>query len=100
MNRIAYFDKDGHLRVKVRVLEELFHFSSMDDWINAAQLRFRNHGHTAQTTICVDQDGMICVRGKQFKTAVYPIRVYAVDEAPYAPSGALGPREPFGDDAP
>jgi len=80
--------------VKIQVLEELFHFISLEDWIDHAQRRFRNHGHTSQTAICVDQYGLVCVRGKQFKTARYPVRVYAIDEAPYQPSGMLGERKP------
>lgn len=91
---VAYRDTAGDLRLRIRVLEELFHFISLDDWINAAQVRFRNYGHTAQTTISVDATGTVCVRGKQFKAARYPVRVYAVDEAPYKPCGMLGPREP------
>jgi len=92
--RVAYRDNSGQLKVRISVLEELFHFVSMDDWIASAQLRFRNYGHTAQTAICVDSDGTVCLRGKQFNTARYPVRVYAVDEAPYKPSGMLGERQP------
>lgn len=78
----------------IQVFEELFQFASMADWVSAAQIRFRNHGHTSQTAICVDSNGMVCVRGKQFATAVYPVRVFALDEAPYEPCGMQGSRDP------
>ncbi len=79
--------------IRIKPIEELFHFIHFDDWINHAQKRFRNHGHTNQSTICVDEAGMVCTRGKHFKQARYPVRVYAVDEAPYKPTGMTGNRE-------
>lgn len=75
------------------VREELFHFTSEPDWIQAAQVRFRNHGHTAQSTICIDSAGLVCARGLHFQQAVYPVRVYAIDDAPYAPAGMRGARQ-------
>ena len=81
------------LMLKIRVREELFHFIHFQDWIDHAQLRFRVHGHNAESTICVDQTGLICTRGKHFQLAKYPVRVYAVDDAPYKPQGMLGERE-------
>ena len=94
MTTTAYRDKAGRLRVRIQVIEELFHFISMEDWIQSAQLRFRNHGHTATTAVCVDRHGMVCVRGKQFKVASYPVRVYAVDEPPFKPQVMIGQQEP------
>ena len=81
------------MKIKIQVIEYLFHFIGMNDWIDHAQMRFRNHGHTAESTICVDRNGLVCVRGKQFGEAAYPISVYAVDEAPYKPQGMIGKRE-------
>jgi hypothetical protein len=73
----------GEITVMIHPLDELFHFISERDWIDAAQMRFRNHGHTSQSVICVDAKGKVCTRGLHFRTAAYPVRVYAVDTAPY-----------------
>jgi hypothetical protein len=71
----------------------LFHFENFQDWVCTAQIAFRNLGHTHETTLCVDQNGMVCNRGKQFKEAAYPVSVYAIDDPPFKPSGMLGTRE-------
>ncbi len=73
------------IRLTIEVREELFHFIHYQDWSDHAQKRFRNHGHTPRTAICVDAAGAVCTRGGQFKAAVYPVRVYAVDDPPYLP---------------
>jgi hypothetical protein len=51
------------ITVTIHPLGELFHFIGEDDWINHAQMRFRNHGHTSQSAICVDATGKVCTRG-------------------------------------
>ena len=72
------------LTLQIGVVEELFHFIHFNDWINHAAGRFRNHGHSVSSTVCVDAKGQICLRGKHFKEATYPVRVYAIEEpAPY-----------------
>lgn len=91
--RIAYRDTSGKLRLRIQVDEELFHFIDFPDWVNHAQLRYRNYGHTSESTLAVDSKGLVCVRGKQFMNASYPVRVYSVDEAPYKPTGTLGTRQ-------
>jgi hypothetical protein len=73
------------ITVTIHPLDELFHFIHERDWRENAQRRFRNHGHTAQSAICVDEAGKVCTRGLHFASAAYPVRVYAVDVAPYAP---------------
>ena len=80
-------------KISVNVGEELFQFTSMNDWIRKAQLAFREHGHTSESTLCVDSEGLICTWGKMFRVAKYPIRVYAIDDPPYKPHGMLGKRE-------
>lgn len=84
--------KADSMTIQINVLDELFHFISFDDWLEHAQLRFRNSGHTNSSAVCIDAVGMVCTRGKHFKTAKFPVRVYAVDDPPYEPSPAF--REP------
>jgi hypothetical protein len=79
--------------ISVQVRDYLFEFTSFNDWVGRAQIAFLNMGHTSESTICVDQNGLICTRGKYFAKAKYPVRVYAIDDAPYMPKGALGKRE-------
>ena len=78
---------DGRVSLRILVREELFHFISFEDWVNFAQIRFRNHGHDSRSAICVDSDGMICTRGKQFREARYPVRTYAVDDRAFEAVG-------------
>ena len=85
---------DGRVSLRIVVREELFHFIHFDDWVNSAQIRFRNHGHDSRSAICVDSDGVICTRGKQFREARYPVRIYAVDDRAFEPVGALETRKP------
>jgi hypothetical protein len=73
----------------VQVGELLFLFTSEDDWVEHAQIRFRSVGHTPQTAICIDVDGHILTRGAHFKLASYPVKVYAIDDPAYPPSGML-----------
>lgn len=82
------------MTLTIHVREEVFHFISMEDWIHHAYSRYRNHGHTSETTIAVDQKGIVVCRSKQFEHAAYPVRVYAIDDAPYEPMGVLGKRRP------
>lgn len=82
-------------RIDVKVGELLFEFSSFDDWCDRAQILFRNHGHDSRSAMCVDSDGLICTRGKQFAEAVFPVRVYAIDDPPFKPCGMLGGKVPI-----
>jgi hypothetical protein len=96
MTRIAYRDKSGQLKLRVKVIEEVFHFVSFDDWVESAKRRFRNNGHTAESVICVDRNGMICTCGREFKIALYPVRVYAITKAPFEPTTSMrSEREPI-----
>jgi len=92
-------EREQPRRLHVQPIEELFHFIHFKDWMQTAQMRFRNHGHTNESTICVDEAGMVCTRGKYFKQAKYPVRVYAVDDPPYQPSGMTGGRGPISQEA-
>jgi len=76
-------EKDGpQMRAKkvtIKTLGVLFRFQSFGDWEATATMRFRNCGHTADTVIAVDREGMVCVRQPHFKDAKYPVTVYAID---------------------
>ena len=78
--------------IQVRVGEKLFEFESMENWISTAQIKFRNAGHTSESVICVDDDATIVTNGKQFEEAKYPVRAYAIADAPFYPSGMRSPR--------
>lgn len=71
------------MTINVQVREELFQFGSYLEWVGRAAMWFRRAGHTCESTICIDQNGLICSRGKQFGEAVYPITVYAIDDVPF-----------------
>lgn len=81
------------MKITVQVFEALFQFSSGEDWIASATVRYRSYGHTSESTIAVDSNGMICARGRHFGLAVYPVTVYAIDAAPFVPGG-MRPRVP------
>ncbi len=83
---------------RILVREVLFTFKDFRDWVNHAQGMFRAFGHTAGSTLCVDLRGMICTRGKHFQEARYPVTVYAIDDPPYQPATANGPRIPTEDE--
>jgi hypothetical protein len=78
--------------VRILVREELFRFVTMRDWVVHAPARFRQVGHTSGSTICVDANGLVCARGKQFNEAVYPVRVFSIDDPPFKPLGMIGKR--------
>ena len=78
----------------VQVRELLFEFASHAQWVRTAPYLFRQHGHSSESTLCVDQNGLICARGKQFGEAVYPVMVFAIDDPPFEPTGMRGERKP------
>ena len=80
-------------KVKVQLGEMLIQFESFDNWTSRAQQLFRNSGHTAQTALCIDSEGHICTRGGHFKMAAYPVKVYAIDQMPFEPCGAIAGRQ-------
>ncbi len=60
--------------------DELFSFSSEQDWINNAQSRYANCGVPKGYYITVDAAGRVCKIGKHFMRATaeetYPVTVY------------------------
>ena len=71
---------DGALRVRVRLGDELFRFSSHSQWVNKAQSWFRG---VRRGYVCIDRKGRICQAGKEFMRArdedSFPIIVYSID---------------------
>lgn len=66
------------MEIKILVDEEMFRFTSEQEWVNKAQSWFRNH--PAKKYICIDSAGRVCEKGKEFiratKESTYPIIVY------------------------
>lgn len=68
------------ISITITVGEELFQFSSYENWISKAQNWFKQSRATSSSTICVDAKGRICEYGMHFQRAkiddAYPIKVY------------------------
>lgn len=60
--------------------DELFRFTSEQEWVNKAQSWFRNKAPQKGNYIAVDEVGRVCTCGKHFMRATteetYPITVY------------------------
>ena len=71
---------EGVLRVRVRLGDELFRFTSFTQWVNKARSWFRG---VRRGYVCVDAKGRICQTGREFMRArddgSFPIVVYAID---------------------
>lgn len=67
-------------RVNVELGEELFSFSSKQDWINKARSKFACCGVPRGQYICIDAAGRVCTKGLEFMRAeqegTYPVTVY------------------------
>jgi hypothetical protein len=63
--------------------DELFSFSSEQDWVNRAKNLYANCGVPRGHYITIDSVGRICKSGRDFMRATreeaYPIKVYAHD---------------------
>jgi hypothetical protein len=66
--------------LSIMVGEELFAFSSFENWVKTAAGLFRSYRVRSDETLCVDSVGRICRVGKQFMRArnegTFPIRVF------------------------
>jgi alpha-tubulin suppressor-like RCC1 family protein len=73
-------EKNTKNKVTVQLGEELFSFSSKQEWINKAQSWFTQLGCPPNHYICIDNAGRICTKGAEFMRATaentYPITVY------------------------
>lgn len=63
----------------------LFLFSSFDDWIDTAKVKFATSGVVSFDTICIDSIGRVCKCGQEFMRArddgTFPVIVYHIDPA-------------------
>jgi hypothetical protein len=67
----------------VRVGELLFEFTSLDDWRDTAQRKFRSMRVGSYNTISIDMVGRLCPTGRHFMRAEkenqFPVKVYLLD---------------------
>lgn len=70
-------------RIHIEVGEELFRFSSMQNWISKARGWFEAAGVSRHDHICIDQRGRVCRYGAHFIRArdddSFPVVVYRLD---------------------
>lgn len=70
-------------KLEVTLGEELFSFSSFEQWVNKAQSWYAQHRAGDGRFIAVDQSGRICRIGRDFMRARdeedFPVRVFRVD---------------------
>jgi len=66
--------------ISIKVGNELFQFSTFDNWCDTAQKKFSVAGVRWQDTLCIDSMGRVCVKGEEFMRAqeqdTFPIRVF------------------------
>lgn len=67
-------------KINVVVGDELFDFSTFENWCNTAQHKFNTAGVLSKDVLCVDANGRICQKGSEFLRArddgAFPVRVY------------------------
>ena len=66
--------------LKIIVGELLFQFSSFDNWVNTAEIKFSSENVRLKDVLCVDNKGRILKKGKEFRRAEnddsFPVKVY------------------------
>lgn len=66
--------------ITIAVGEELFQFTSFDDWVDNAHRKFVSADVMAMHCVCVDANDRVCLKGAEFMRArdegTFPIRVY------------------------
>lgn len=66
--------------ITITVGEELFQFTSFNDWVNNAMGKFLDAGVEGRDVICVDGKGRVVKKGAEFQRArdenAFPVRVY------------------------
>ena len=67
-------------QIFISVGEQLFEFSSFDNWVNSAQRKFATAGVIGSEVLCIDAKHRVCLKGKEFMQAhddkAFPVRVY------------------------
>jgi len=68
------------VKIEIIIEKKLGMFQFFEDWIDNAQKVFETLYFTekiiSHQTICIDQNGLVCYSGKQFKEAKYPVVIY------------------------
>jgi len=71
------------MKIEIEV-EELFGFTSYQDWVDHATERFANANVDGRRAICIDAKGRLCYVGKHFMIAdkenAFPIKVFGRSE--------------------
>lgn len=66
--------------VFVELGDEMFMFSTFDNWCDTAQHKFKNAGVRSNDVLALDSKGRICQKGFEFMRArdeeAFPVRVY------------------------
>ena len=66
--------------ITVNAGDEVFSFSSFENWCDTAKEKFAIAGLRGDNSLCVDTQGRLCVSGKEFMRArddrSFPVRVY------------------------
>ena len=66
--------------ITVNAGDEVFSFSSFENWCDTAKGKFASAGLHGDDSICVDTQGRICQKGLEFMRArddgSFPVRVY------------------------
>lgn len=66
--------------ITINIGEELFGFTSFNDWVNNAQYKFAAAGVRSPDVLCVDSAGRIMEKGAEFMRArdedTFPVRVF------------------------
>jgi hypothetical protein len=72
----------------------LFQFESRQHWITNAQRFYRRVNASVTNSIAVNSQGYVCLYGRDFtlteERGAYPIKVYAVQDAPRPRVGEVG----------
>ena len=62
--------------------KKLFEFTSFNDWVNTAQRKFGAVSLRPNHYLCIDTQGNVCTKGKEFHTARdngwFPVTVYQI----------------------
>lgn len=74
--------KGGQVKGNVLTIvvgEELYQFTSVDDWRNNSSINFFQKGIGLRNMLFVDANGRVLATLWHFQEAVYPVRVFTVE---------------------
>lgn len=71
------------MNIQIQVGDELFRFTSHQQWCDKARSWFKNRNATNYNTVCIDAANRICATGKEFGRArdeeTFPVKVYSIE---------------------